>query len=166
MESTTVQIRSTRFDPKSRYSHNTNQIDSIWFSYLESLRSTLNVRSTSLSCRVGGYNLGRIRWASHTHPNRSCSQDVGRLWRLYHLKVIDPIVVCWYGPQYLCIARPYNKATSDAEVALHIVINHVTLVGYDPTGCNTVLPVNDKKLSVFDLLPRCRLWGSVRGHYA
>lgn len=71
--------------------------------------------------------------------------------------MVDLIVVCAYGPQDLRVAPPYNKAFSDAEVALYIDIDLATFIGYDRAGSNAMLSVDEEELSIFDLFPRCWL---------
>ena len=80
--------------------------------------------------------------------------------------MIDPVVVCGYGPQDLRVAGPDDEAALQAEVVLHIVVCYAAHLRYEPAWSDAVLPVNYVEVAVLDLLPGRWLLGSVRGHDA
>ena len=80
--------------------------------------------------------------------------------------MIDPVVVCGYGPQDLRIAGPHDEAAPHAEVVLDVVVCSAAHLRYEPARSDAVLPVNYVEVAVLDLLPGHWLLRSVRQHDA
>ena len=80
--------------------------------------------------------------------------------------MIDPVVICGYGPQDLRVARPHDEVAPFAEVVLDALLCSAAHLCYEPAGSDVVLPVNDVELAVLDLLLGRRLLGSIPGHDA
>ena len=80
--------------------------------------------------------------------------------------MIDPVVVCGYGPQDLRIAGPHDEAAPHAEVVLDVVVCPTAHLRYELARSDVVLPVNYVEVAVLDILLGRWLLGSVRGHGA